>query len=540
MKYYLVFLLWSLSSLISAQGITPDNISLSPISITGLGGIQSYAFGQYAGEWIIVGGRLDGLHQRQPFAAFDPADDNTTVWVINPEEDQLWTASLFTLPPHIREPLSATNPQFYQEDTTLLVIGGYGYSPTLGDHTTYSTLTLIDLPALIRAVKQGDSLLPSIHQISDAAFAVTGGRLAKMYDTWYLVGGHRFEGRYNPMGPNHGPGFTQVYTDQIRRFRVIPNVDSVKIEHLPAWTDEDHLHRRDFNVVPQIMPSGAEGLTAFSGVFQRTANLPFLQPVDIDSSGAAVNFDFLQYYNHYHCPTIPLYSGEVQEMHTLFFGGMAQFYPSSAGRVQDDNVPFVKTITRITRTADGEMQEIPLSLQLPALLGAGAEFIPEEEIPAYSNGVIRLDALDILPGDSLLLGYILGGIRSNAENIFFVNDGSQSRAHNRAYAVYLHGSRSTSVNQDNAQVVSDFRVYPNPAHGSFRLAFSTGVPLQNTQLSIFNVRGKQVASKSLDPLPVGQHQLEWRHSSRLPMGTYLLKLTQGNKVLVSGKLIVRE
>ena len=54
----------------------PFQIHLETISIDGLGGLQAYAFGQHDGKWLIVGGRLDGLHRRQPFAAFDVAGNN--------------------------------------------------------------------------------------------------------------------------------------------------------------------------------------------------------------------------------------------------------------------------------------------------------------------------------------------------------------------------------------------------------------------------------------------------------------------------------
>jgi hypothetical protein len=52
---------------------TPFNIYIEPMNISGLGGLQAYAFGQHNGKWLVVGGRLDGLHRRQPFAAFDLA-----------------------------------------------------------------------------------------------------------------------------------------------------------------------------------------------------------------------------------------------------------------------------------------------------------------------------------------------------------------------------------------------------------------------------------------------------------------------------------
>jgi len=60
----------------------PFEIRLEPISISGLGGIQSYAFGQANGKWLIVGGRLDGLHRRQPWASFDVAGHNNQLLVV--------------------------------------------------------------------------------------------------------------------------------------------------------------------------------------------------------------------------------------------------------------------------------------------------------------------------------------------------------------------------------------------------------------------------------------------------------------------------
>ena len=70
-----------LSSLGFSQ-TAPFQISIEPITIPGLGGIQSFAYGQHNGKWLIVGGRLDGLHQRQPFAAFDIAGHNNQIIIL--------------------------------------------------------------------------------------------------------------------------------------------------------------------------------------------------------------------------------------------------------------------------------------------------------------------------------------------------------------------------------------------------------------------------------------------------------------------------
>ena len=121
-------------------------------------------------------------------------------------------------------------------------------------------------------------------------------------------------------------------------------------------------------------------------------------------------------------------------MHNVFFGGIAQYYDSLGMLVQDNNVPFTKTIARVTRDASGTLVEYKLPIEMPALLGAGSEFIPIDNIPQYKNGVLKLDDFT---ADSTLVGYIYGGISSSAKNIFFTNSGTQSKANSQIFKVYV-------------------------------------------------------------------------------------------------------
>lgn len=59
-------------------------VLLEPLTIPGLEAVQSYAYGQYDGKWLIIGGRTDGLHRRQPFASFSESGNNRTLLVIDP------------------------------------------------------------------------------------------------------------------------------------------------------------------------------------------------------------------------------------------------------------------------------------------------------------------------------------------------------------------------------------------------------------------------------------------------------------------------
>ncbi|MBK9107655.1 MAG: T9SS C-terminal target domain-containing protein [Saprospiraceae bacterium] len=500
---------------------SPFNISIEPYKIEGLGGIQSYAFGQHDGKWLIVGGRLDGLHRRQPFASFDLAGHNNLIFIVDPVNRQKWSAPLTTLPRSIQEQLQATNMEFYQQNNYLYLIGGYGYSETLGDHTTFANLSAIDVPAVMEAIINGRDFATYIRQIKDSLFQVTGGRLEKIEDYFHLVGGQKFMGRYNPMGPTHGPGFIQEYTNQIRKFKLIDNGTIITINHLPGFTDAQNLHRRDYNLVPQMMPDGKFGLTAFSGVFQLQSDLPYLNCVNIDANSYAVNNNFTQYYNHYHCANIPIFSASKNEMHTIFFGGIAQYYDSSGILVQDNNVPFVKTIARVTRTSDGSMAEYKLPVELPELLGAGSEFIPLEHLSRYENGVLKLDEL---PDGTSHIGYIFGGINSTAANIFWVNDGSQSVASSQLLKVNLIKNPNTAIDELNKPSNGSLKlmVYPNPSNGILNLQFQI---IKNTDIhiSLWTLDGLKIDEFKSMNVEIGQHYVEKEYPDLMKQKAFLLK-----------------
>jgi hypothetical protein len=521
-KLYLLSLILVVFNLKSVAQIAPFNIQLEPINITGLAGIQSFSFGQHEGKWLIIGGRLDGLHRRQPFAAFDLAGHNNQLIVVDPSSKQKWTAPLTSLPTSIQEQLSSTNMEFYQDDSMLYCIGGYGYSNSAGDHITYPNLTAINVPLVINSIINGKSFHTYFKQITHQNFGITGGHLEKIYDTYYLVGGQKFEGRYNPMGPDHGPGFIQQYTNAIRKFSITNNSLNFSIKHLSTVTDSVNLHRRDYNVAAQIMPNGQEGLTAFSGVFQTIADIPYLNCVNIDSSGYSVNNAFSQYYNHYHCANIGLYSNMANEMHTVFFGGIAQYYDSSNILVQDNDVPFVKTIARVTRNGSGLMAEYKLPVQMPALLGAGSEFILNEDLPKYENHVLKLDNLK---ADTTLVGYIFGGISSSAANVFFTNTGTQSVASSQIFKVNLIKNSTVGIHELNPQSKGSLhmQVYPNPNNGHFVIKFNLAKPA-DLNVSIFDMEGKLLKAETLTNLETGENLITYKIKKLNYGKTYMVTL----------------
>lgn len=415
-------------------------LSVEPFSITGFPNLQSFVTATYNNKWVIIGGRKDGLHLRQPNSSFPAADNNTNIYVVDYLNNQVFTASVNGLPTKLKEQLQSTNMCFTAEQDKLYIVGGYGYAASVNNHITHKLFTVVDLPGLINAITSNTTITPYFSFIENDLFAVTGGQLGKINNVFLLVGGHRFDGRYNP---NNGPSFTQEYTNQLRKFSISNNNGILSIYNTQNFTDANELHRRDYNMLPQIFTNKKFGYTAFSGVFQTNANLPFLNTVNIDTTGYTVNTGFNQLLNHYHSGKLALYDSTANVMYNIFFGGMAQYYYNISGNlIQDNEVPFVKTIGLVTRQANGSYTEQKIG-DLPGLIGSGAELLLNEQIPLYKDEIVHLNNITT---DTFTVGYLLGGINSTAENIFNTNTGTQSSASGMVYRIKLIKQTTVPIN----------------------------------------------------------------------------------------------
>jgi hypothetical protein len=498
-------------------------VMLQPVNISGLPGLQSYAYGQHDGKWLVIGGRTDGLHLRQPPFTFLAADNNTDIYVIDPEAGQYWSAPLASLTTSMQEQLQSTNMQFHQWGNVLYISGGYGYSATANNHITHPYLTAVDVPGTVNAIINNQPVSSYFRQLTDTNMSVTGGHLSMIGDTFYLVCGQKFTGRYNPMGPNHGPGFVQDYTNQVRKFTINDNGTTLSINNYNIITDAVNLHRRDYNLVNQVFPDGRQGFTVFTGVFQYNIDRPYLNTVDIDAAGHYVNNNFSQYLSQYHSAVMPMYDSAANEMHSVFFGGMSQFYYDANNvLVEDTNVPFVKTISRVTRHANGTMDEVRLNVDMPDYLGSGAEFIPLEGIAKYENEVIKLNYTN---GDTVLAGYIYGGIKSTAPNIFWVNDGTQSIASPVIYKVYIVKSAATGLNKVVGKSPNplNMSVYPNPANEKAGILFTLNSDA-DVYIYLQDTNGAMVNQYSLTGLKPGNYDADI-NLANLPQATYFITVS---------------
>lgn len=461
MKIYInTVLLFTFAARLYSQNLT---VEIDSSNVTGLKGLHSFAFATHGDYWVFIGGWKRGLHGFYPNNAFPNSGRNDSAFVYDRINDQWWSANLNQLPQSQYGALTSTNMQFHQRDTVLYIIGGYGWNYSTNAHETFPSLIGINIPSFVNAVINGAAVSQHCRQVNDPWFAVTGAHLERIGTTYYLVFGHRYSGYYNL---NPAPS-VQSYTEEIRMFSIQDN--GINLSFTPVDTIRDTLefHRRDFNLVPQIFPNHDTGFTAFTGVFQSSVDLPFLNCVDITSNGYSVTTGPDQYLNQYHTAVMPVYAAGQNEMHTYFFGGIGLYYTDSSSNLHIDSlVPFVSTISRMTRDSTWSLTEYIESERMPGYYGTNAHFIVHPDIRITHDKIILADSL---PNGRTLVGWIYGGIHADAPNVAY--NTNQSRPSNSLWEVYMNKGISTGiVETTNAPFLCS--VSPVPSSGIVTIATS--------------------------------------------------------------------
>lgn len=157
-----IVLLIASTVLCRAQSTPQFTVSMQPVTMPGLPSLQSYAWAQSGGKWLLLGGRTNGLHlfvkssshgDTAPPNAFPTTSANTNAWVIDPVNHRVYSEPLRSagLSPTIVAHLSANNAQRVQNGDTLYIMGGYG-SDGSGNMITFPYLTAIRVSEAIKAI----------------------------------------------------------------------------------------------------------------------------------------------------------------------------------------------------------------------------------------------------------------------------------------------------------------------------------------------------------------------------------------------------
>jgi len=516
-----LLLLSLLCTKVSAQN-DPYTIEVERINMPGTPSIHSFAFAESNGKWLFIGGRTNGLHGFNPSDAFPKQYSNKNIFVVDPNSVQTWSRNIFTdIPFGSADPLRSTNMQSFQEGNKLYIIGGYGYDSASNGFVTFPILTVVDVEEMIQSVVNGSSVLPHIRQLTDARLQVCGGDLQKLGDYFYLIGGHKFTGLYSQTIND------QIYTDQIRQFKIDDNGTNVSITNYSAFTDTVQYHRRDMNVVNAIKEDGTtQFMILYGGVFRHGVNLPFLNPIYIDDGSITVDMNFSQKMSQYTCGFLNAYNSVNHNMYTTFFGGMSVYYYNEITHQQeyDTLVPFIDDITTLTKYADGTSDEKISTTRMPTYLGTNSQFIPEQSVPHFSNGVFKLDQIS----GRTFVGYIYGGIRALLPN------NTPSFPSDYIMKVYITPNM-ININHIGSTVPPGYELsqnYPNPFNPSTKIRFSLPSPLMNGEssninLSIYNSLGEKIETLVNSKLAPGTYEVDFdgsQHSS----GIYFYKLSSGN------------
>ena len=191
----------------SGSGAQPLSIVASEdvsANFVGAPRLQSFAWAQWDGKWIFIGGRTGGYHGvGQGDVNFPRAGANQRIWVIEPPAAgaaKVYSFPVADLPPSlalVKDQWVSTNLLHFQDNDTLYLAGGYGETSS-GELVTYPVVSSVNLPALVAGVIHGkDSFSKTIAWAESPLVQSTGGGLVKLDDGFfYLIGGHVFMGTY--------------------------------------------------------------------------------------------------------------------------------------------------------------------------------------------------------------------------------------------------------------------------------------------------------------------------------------------------------
>lgn len=407
-------------------------------------GTHSGAIAVFQDKWLIIGGRINGLHGFEDNDNNFPKDQqNTSIYVIDFTNQIVSSRALNDAMSGLTQAeidtLSVTSPQYYKKGNTLYITGGYGFDTALNTFNTKDTLSAIDVPSLINWVinpSPGQIAKDSIRQIADPAFKVTGGFMTQIGNNpTLLVFGQNFEGAYRDSSNG-------VYTMQVRRFEIIDDGVNLNVNVLAPSDTQSYYRRRDLNVVPiirRVNSQNAFSLIAFAGVFTPDDDPGYWTvPVEITADGTPSMADpnltetFKQGMNIYISSTLELFSESTNVINSILFGGITFEYFSNGRFLTDSEFPFTNQVTTINIDNQGKYKQFFLNTTYPLiksqnsnpgntlLFGSGAYFIKANDSYFYENGVLNFDKINI--GESIVAGYIVGGIQSTLPNTNTITD----------------------------------------------------------------------------------------------------------------------
>ena len=382
-------------------------IEIEAIDIYGLPSLHSYAHAQWDNKWLILGG--------QTSEDWEFSHANLEIYVVDPIENKIWTMPSEYLYGQVKsiEQLTSCFSQFYQEGNQLYMLGGYGYSSEIEGYYAFPHLTILNVQEVISHIiaKEYEIAATYFTQIEDDRFSVMDGLLTKIEHTFYLIGGIEFYGFFD----EENPSYTKMPRKEILSFQIHKEKgNQYSIESIGSIDYTAEFEELFSTSVPQIYKNEKEGFSIISN--EDVDGEEYTSWMDIFKVGYAKSWKRDKKIPHYHSTIIPLYDNKEKVMHTLFLNGCSDFSWS------EDEV--YDTIAGIDSLFIFSQSEKTIIMKEKAIMpytsyGKDAQFIANDNIPQYRNGVIKLHKL---PKGKTQIGFIFGG--SSTANPMINNDGS--------------------------------------------------------------------------------------------------------------------
>jgi hypothetical protein len=395
--------------------------------------LQSFAWAQWDGKWIFIGGRTTGYHGVGAAEAdFPRAGSNERIWVVDaasptPKSFSFPVAGLPASLGSVKDQWVSSNLLFFQDKTRLYLAGGYGLNEA-GKLVTHSILSSVDIPALVEGVMRGeDTFSKKVEWTVSPLVQSAGGELLKLDDgLFYLVGGHVFTGSYRDFEASNEEGTansSQKYLGEIRKLNVTSVNGKLSVSLVERYADPEFA-RRDLNGGFVIRGDGHSlGAAIYGGVFTRE-QLNFSRPIYWDAATPPRADDYEQKMSAYSCARVQIFDPESKTMYTTFFGGISRWTWDPAKNsftqaplvgdktkpVYLDGMPWIDQISTLIQRGH-ESSEIVQPARLPSFVGANAAFLPVAGLKRIREDADVYD-LDPLRGKHTLIGYIYGGIRA--------------------------------------------------------------------------------------------------------------------------------
>ncbi len=409
----------------------PD-IVLESVNSSKLPALQGPLVTEYGGEWLIMGGLNNGIHQ----FAFKYTNPNISVY--NPVTQDYYSESLSDtdLPQVVQQQLRSADQVYWRSLDTLYVIGGFYNSPIESNsYTTLDIITTFNVSGMINAIMNHDPHLAQFvhYNTTIPEFKVTGGGLGRIDSKFYLAFGQDCEGNYCDI--------SQVYTNTMVKFSANSNLESITIEDKVSnyHLDSSGFRRRDYNLVP-FQIGNKRMLLALGGPFTPGSTAYVWTNGILFDDNLQYNQNYInQQADQYMDANLTMYSDSAKITYVFSLSGLSNLYWAESGLMYDNTTPYGNVLDLITSDESSNVREYanlrpvcsghPISSCL--YTGLDSIFVVADDSYYDNRMVLQLDSL----GDSqVLVGYMYGGLISYDQNIF---GESNSYASNQVYKVYI-------------------------------------------------------------------------------------------------------